>query len=143
VHALELGIHAGQANRDAILSLLREKKTELFSQYSFLLGAAEQSSEQRGLSGSQLEHFSHLLEELPNRDVVNRLLDEAVATVSADSLFEPYVLQLGDMARQNGKKLAKVSITAEKAFRIRPQNYIDFSSSLVHIFRNIVDHGIE
>lgn len=59
-----------------------------------------------------------------------------------DSLFESYRDYIYDLSKSFGKEVIFEYTQEEKIF-VNPEKYIEFTRSLVNIFRNILDHGIE
>ncbi|MGM0370008.1 MAG: ATP-binding protein [Bacillota bacterium] len=54
-------------------------------------------------------------------------------------IYEDYIYEL---AEREGKKIESLSITGEEVL-VDEEIYHDFNKSLIHIFRNIIYHGIE
>lgn len=94
---------------------------------------------------------------IPKRDflLIERLLagklspgDEAVSrlrsfrSVPMRSLFDRYPSMIADLAEKTGKLVHEVSIEGGE-FRVIPDPFDKLMSTIVHIIRNIVDHGIE
>lgn len=82
---------------------------------------------------------------------IERLLPEETATVrilksfravTMRSLFARFPSMFEDLAEKNGKLIAPVTVTGGD-FKVLPDSMERLISSLVHITRNIVDHGIE
>ena len=59
-----------------------------------------------------------------------------------DSLLESYKDYVSKLAERYEKQIYPVEMDAETIL-VDPDRFNDFTSSLVHIFRNAVDHGIE
>jgi len=57
-------------------------------------------------------------------------------------LFDPYVDYVSVLGKNVGKRVNRLQISGGD-FLVDPAVYEGFSKSMVHLFRNIVDHGIE
>lgn len=73
---------------------------------------------------------------------VNELLIYELVAEPVFSLFNDFSETMLETADQCGKKVSAVKLKGEN-FHVDKQKYEDFVTSLVHVARNIVDHGIE
>lgn len=88
-----------------------------------------------------LKRFASRLEKDASRPLVDEFRDEFM-TVPATQVFARFNAVLADAAKKLGKKIDPIEFSGD-AIRIVPEAYQGFLSSLVHVFRNIADHGIE
>ncbi|GEM_PF-3054401 len=62
--------------------------------------------------------------------------------VNIKSLIIPYIRVMNSLAFRFGKELELIDISGDDVF-VDQEIYNSFTRSLIHVFRNIVDHGIE
>ncbi|NUU96554.1 hypothetical protein XO10_09945 [Marinitoga sp. 1135] len=60
-----------------------------------------------------------------------------------DDLLKPYLQYSKELATRLGKVINYPQIIQDEDVYIDPDKYFEFIKSLVHVFRNIIDHGIE
>lgn len=87
---------------------------------------------------AKLEKLSRLLS--PGREAVD-LLDELISQ-SPEEVFRRYEAVLRNAAARQGKKVRRLSVSGDDV-RLVPEDYHGLFMALDHVFRNIVDHGIE
>jgi len=77
-------------------------------------------------------------------DPVKAYIEEinALSHIPFRKMFESYVDYVSFLGKDNGKKINPLQISGGD-FLIDPSQYGEFSRAMVHIFRNIIDHGIE
>lgn len=75
------------------------------------------------------------------RSIYEAFIERMVST-PAKKLFEPFDVALQSAAKKLGKSVKSLIVESDDLYLI-PENYNDLLSSLVHVFRNIADHGIE
>lgn len=67
---------------------------------------------------------------------------EALSKVSLRHLIAPYAKVVRRVAERLGKLVAEVEVEGDDVF-VDPDRYRPFAKTLVHVFRNAADHGIE
>ena len=65
-----------------------------------------------------------------------------IISVAVAKIFGCFNITLQELALSLGKKIAPIEITGGD-IRVRPEPLTNLLASLVHVFRNIADHGIE
>ncbi len=75
-----------------------------------------------------------------SKHIVNEL--RKLRYVPIKSMLESYPYYLEKLSKRLNKKIKPVKIYGDN-FLINPDIYTDFIKSLIHVFRNSVDHGIE
>lgn len=76
-----------------------------------------------------------------NLELLKSFKEKFILTVFTD-LFKPFDSVIEKLSAKLDKKISPIQITSETIFVYSPA-YKDFFSSLIHVFRNICDHGIE
>lgn len=130
----------GQAKIEPLSALVARMGSELgqyFSRYAFLIGQTSESTVRRV--------------EVPV-DELEKLVPALAAPLNgqvADWLLEPIELQflhyqdlVQELARNQIKSVEPLRIQGGD-LRIYPEYYQDLTASLVHLFKNAIDHGLE
>ncbi len=77
---------------------------------------------------------------IPSNKIINQIL--SWLNVPIYNYFKPYEHIIFDLSQNTGKKIHPL-VFEGKELQIFPEPYENFFSTLIHVFRNIVDHGIE
>lgn len=91
-----------------------------------------------------LEDFAHRLNELEGNEARRLYMDfmEEVVTVPLRRIFAEFDMVIQQVAHKLGKEVEPIQFIGDEV-SVMPESIDAFRSSLIHIFRNIVDHGIE
>jgi len=92
----------------------------------------------------RLDHISIVREKLKteNRNVIRQAFDLYIFKIEVVQLLRAYINMVSDLGVILGKEL-KPLLFEGGSTRVHPTAYESLFNSLSHIFRNIVDHGIE
>lgn len=92
----------------------------------------------------RLDHISIVREKLKteNRNVIRQAFDLYIFKIEVAQLLRAYINMVSDLGVVLGKEL-KPLLFEGGSTRVHPTAYESLFNSLSHIFRNIVDHGIE
>lgn len=92
----------------------------------------------------RLDHISIVREKLKteNRNVIRQAFDLYIFKIEVAQLLRAYINMVSDLGVILGKEL-KPLLFEGGSTRVHPTAYESLFNSLSHIFRNIVDHGIE
>ncbi|EQC45704.1 ATP-binding protein [Bacteriovorax sp. Seq25_V] len=115
------------------LELMTKFKEDLLSKISSGKDVVEVSKEDL----HDLEHELHKIS-TPALEA----FDKYIKKKKISSLFESYASLVENLSLKLNKPMAPLQID-DNGIRITPETYKDFFSSLVHLFRNCMDHGIE
>jgi len=93
---------------------------------------------------STLEEISRRLRKLEGPEANRLYMDfmEEVVTVPLRRIFAEFDVVIQQVASKLGKKVDPVLFIGDEV-SVMPESIDAFRASLIHIFRNIVDHGIE
>ena len=83
----------------------------------------------------------HVKDEAAKKLIQNYIRQELLSTPIFE-LFYPFRREIKRLAEEQGKPIPNVLIEGEN-IRIIPSEYSHFFKSLIHLARNIVDHGLE
>ncbi|MCB0340678.1 MAG: PAS domain-containing protein [Pseudobdellovibrionaceae bacterium] len=144
-------LRSGKAeNPEAVIVNLKRSVNDLETSYSDFMANNEKLFTLTGVAGSRrvevtLEEVSGLMDDLRKRGVP----EEACVLVQNLLLAEPVAplfMHMNDVAtlvaERTGKKLKPMYVEGGE-IRVYPAAYEELFSTLVHAFRNAVDHGIE
>ena len=126
------------------LSLLNLEFQNLKSDVEVLLGSHhhQQSLDQIELPRETLSQVLSLLESWSKTREFSLELQAQYLTESVQETFSSYQFVLQSTADQLGKKVEELKFL-NPDMRWTPKPYSAFLSTLVHVFRNAVDHGLE
>jgi two-component system chemotaxis sensor kinase CheA len=117
----------------AIRAFQRENR-KVFGGVNWSLGTT------REVSTEKLLQFAREFQNQISGDLLERFIEEVVS-VPVEQLFE----QARGVIAANSQRFAKLVYFEVESDDVRmiPENYTSFLSSLIHLFNNMVDHGIE
>jgi len=129
---------------NAELSQLNIEFQNLKSDVEFLLGSQhhQKSMDQIELPRETLSQVLILLESWSKTRELSLELQAQFLTESVQETFSSYEFVLQSTADQLGKKVEDLKFV-NPSVRWAPKPYSAFLSTLVHVFRNAVDHGLE
>lgn len=135
-----------------IKNLLGETISQVIGQFEILLeknkeivgdsDSGDQAGPTRELELKHLIDIANNIKGLSNVRAIYEAFVDKVISVPASKLFEPFNKPLQAVAKDLGKQINPLVVESDELSLI-PENYTDFLSSLIHVFRNIADHGIE
>ncbi|MGZ3770804.1 MAG: ATP-binding protein [Bdellovibrio sp.] len=96
----------------------------------------------RELALKDLIDIANAIKGISNMRSIYEVFIQRMVSVPAKDLFAPFDMVLQAAANKLGKSIKPLEIESDLLFLI-PENYNDLLTSLVHVFRNIADHGIE
>lgn len=144
----------GNASLAAVIESIRRFLPDAYKHFSSakmlaadILGDNfEQMGYIRTIESSRLNAFlgnlkTSLAEGKPSGEIERRFLEDVMAVPVHSALYFLDML-LHELAERLGKRLHRCSFTGEN-FILLAEPYERFFSSLVHVARNIADHGIE
>lgn len=104
----------------------------------------EDSKETITIEKDRLEHLEHKITALLASPEAALVIDELRKLYYRPfkellSMYPDHVISLAD---KMGKKLHPIAIAGGEGF-VDPDVYSEFTRSLIHVFRNMIDHGIE
>lgn len=91
------------------------------------------------------EKIQQWIEALQNFNVLNPVLDEMKLLIAEEEIGQSFYYlsdSMKDLAKEFGKKLKDIKFVNPQ-IKVNAEAYKDVFASLIHIFRNAVDHGIE
>lgn len=119
----------------------REIRTQTFSRLSPILGPiSELQVPKKEVSLFDLQMFSQNL--LPVSAELGQSFNEKFLSEPLFDLLKPFEEMSLNLAQHEGKKL-KPFVFSGQVVKVNPQDWGGLISSLVHVFRNSVDHGLE
>ena len=80
---------------------------------------------------------------IPNNSIIYQNFLNDFAAIEASKVFSIYNDILQHTAKELGKSVDLIQFVNNENVKIFPEHYQEVLNSFVHIFRNIVDHGIE
>ncbi|MGB0454082.1 MAG: ATP-binding protein [Bacteriovoracaceae bacterium] len=92
------------------------------------------------LDKSLVVDFAQKVEGAQNQELHKEYLENFVY-YSGKVLFKGYEILIQDLSKKLGKKISPLIVNNEDI--PIPPEFEEFFSSLIHLFRNVVDHGIE
>lgn len=123
------------------ISAFRSLRSETFSKLTPILGPiSELQIAKKEVPVLELQNFSHDL-----LSVSSELSQRFVALFLSEPLFDllkPFEEMSLNLAQHEGKKLKAFQYGGQN-LRVNPLQWSGLISSLVHVFRNSVDHGLE
>ncbi|MGB0452120.1 MAG: ATP-binding protein [Bacteriovoracaceae bacterium] len=115
---------------------------ELYRNYSPLLGQSLfENQVSRELPLDQLESFYKDILKSNHTELASKFLNEFLKTPIEQS-FRNYEGHIQELSHKLGKKILPLEIKGKEVLVYEPP-YKNFFASLIHIFNNIIDHGIE
>ena len=95
---------------------------------------------------TKLEHLAQLIETSVKdesvKDKIHSYMLSEILSVSAHDMFDPFRRELERLAEQQGKPIPEFTLI-DNGIKINPARYEEFFRVLIHVARNIIDHGIE
>lgn len=82
-----------------------------------------------------------LISLLGNNELISEL--RKLSFKNLKDLIIPYFPYIEELAKKQGKIINKPKIIEKNSIFVDPQKYFNFIKSLIHIYRNSIDHGIE
>lgn len=117
---------------------LSDQLDRFLSEYDFLISSAQ-------ISGLPMREVPvPILQELwrmSSGRKIQHLIEDLIA-VPVSELLASHLSSLAILARDLGKARPMVQIVGGE-LRLEPEPYSDFLASLTHVFRNLIDHGVE
>lgn len=120
--------------KDEYMSLFEIFKNETFR----TLGM---SSDVKEIDKALLLYISDLVKETKHKELIY-VFDERINKEPISDFLAPYRDLIQSLAMKLGKEIEPLKII-NGDLRVDPENFKEFFSLLVHLFRNCVDHGIE
>ena len=123
--------------RNELMMIPREAAIKMEEMARKLLNGAEPLT----LPGAAAPHTG---DAMGDDTVLRQLLVKVsqIRYVTLKSLLQPHVEGVLRYARQVGKRIAPFQVEGD-AVLVDPERFSTFAKSLVHVFRNALDHGIE
>lgn len=146
LHACETAMAQAAENRQAIIADFRPKLEalllELAARLQQLVGIDINNMEQQTtIDRTTIYGFANVLAARGLPDLRRKYIEQ-VCMESLQQRFRYFDLVIGDMAERLNKRLHPVKFVTPDV-KIMPGPYQSLLAALVHIVRNIVDHGIE
>lgn len=144
LHDLEQSIYDGGfdsfdiASTKATLIDIYEEFTEFNTKINAMLPSISVFEDSVIITKETLKDFSKKLE---SPELRNAFIDSFIKE-SAESLFYKYDDLIKQVARDQNKEVYSIKFSGDKV-KIDSTPYLNLITSFVHIFRNIIDHGIE
>lgn len=122
---------------------IEEHFEKFLHQTKEILGSSSMPSERQiEVAISKLNHIARKVGSLPGGGSVAQELLLELAMEPVATFIEPYGEVMQRVAEKNDKMVAPLQIT-NGSLMVMPEIYNGLFSTLVHAFRNAVDHGIE
>jgi two-component system chemotaxis sensor kinase CheA len=100
----------------------------------------------RSVDYQVLEEFRMMLGQLPQTapeyQKIITFFDQQLLSMPVSECFAPFISEIGRIAETQGKPLPKINVV-NGDLRIIMDDYEDFFDCLIHLARNLIDHGIE
>jgi len=123
-------------------TLLREEITVIVERFRTTLGIdVLELEDQRHYDKKQVYDFARFLHE-QGQTAMEQAYIRRVCAESLRGCLQPFEVRLFDLAERFNKKMHPLRFVGEDVMIVR-DHYQPFLASLIHLFRNIIDHGIE
>jgi len=96
------------------------------------------------LDPNELDELEKEILKLPQKDITLRIIEKlrSFKQRNIKEFLIPLIQYTSQLAERKGKLINKIELEGDDVF-ICYDNYKSFIKSLIHIFRNCIDHGIE
>lgn len=122
------------SDKEEFKTLFENFKTETFK----TLGM---SSDVKEIDKALLLYIEDLVKETNHKEL-KYIFEEKIVKEPIEEFLTPYKDLISSLAIKLGKEIAPLKISGGD-IRVHPDQFKEFFSLLVHLFRNCVDHGIE
>jgi two-component system chemotaxis sensor kinase CheA len=109
--------------------------------FAFILGDPRLSGQTRIVYRDRIDKF--LSEKMTDAKKMGELFVQVALSVPATTLVQHYAGVIEEGAQQLGKKAYPLRVLSKGETYILPDPYQDVFTNLVHVFNNVIDHGIE
>ncbi|WP_206076142.1 ATP-binding protein [Marinitoga lauensis] len=139
-----------ELNKNFLIAFLKNKKMEHYADVELnyikkRLGKNFFSEEIYSISKKQLLELEKKIKEYVPQKYSQLIISEIRKLYLDDfkKIFELYKKYTIKLAKKFGKEISSFIIDVDSKISIDAEFYYDFNKNLIHIFRNIVIHGIE
>lgn len=139
--ALESALSLANQALEQDLAILKETLGEtFFARRGHLSLSPEMVTMLESLADRLLDHGDAALDSHETREMLQKI--RHLRYVSFSSLLSGFARFTSRLAQQLDKELAPITME-DHGVLVAPEIYLPFSKSLIHLFRNAVDHGLE
>lgn len=124
------------------ISQLEDVFYKFINNNEHLINAITGKRDNKNIETNVKKFHEYLKDELGQESKIMKLFDETFILKSPKVLFEKFENLCTEICNKQGKSV-EFKVEADNSILINPDFYSSFSSSLIHLFRNAIDHGIE